>query len=148
MRLLFGHDKAVAEFVAERAPLERPDFGPCIGIGVLDDMGCLLGGVCYHNFKDRYGTAEISAAAVSPLAFSPGIVREVLSFPFLRLAGINRIWAQTSIRNQRVQKLLKGVGFHPEAVLNSHYGAGHHARLYRLLRSDWAARYQPLSKAA
>lgn len=147
-RLLFGHDKAVADFVANLAPLERPEFGPCVGIGVIDASGCLISGAVYHNYKERYGTVEFSGAAISPLAFSPGTVRAVLSFPFLNMAGINRIWAQTSIRNLRAQKLLKGVGFHPEAVLNGFYGEGHHARFYRLLRSEWEDRYPPLRKAA
>lgn len=148
MRLLFGHDKAVADFVAERDPMGVPDFGEYVAVGVLNASGGLIAGAVYHGFKERYGTLEFSGAAISPLAFTPGTVRAILSFPFLRLAGINRIWAQTSIRNLRAQKLLKGVGFQPEAVLNSHLGPGHHARLYRLLKSEWEERYPPLRMAA
>lgn len=140
-RLLFGHDKTVAEFVAERLPNERPAFGPLAAIGVIDAQGCLIAGAVYHGFQERYGTLEFSGAAISPLAFSPGIVRAVLSFPFETLAGINKVWAQTSLKNLRSQRLLKGVGFVQEAILNSEYGADHHACRFRLLRSDWEHRW-------
>ena len=148
MRLLFGHDKAVADFVAGRDPVGIPDFTGCVAIGVLDASGCLIAGAVYSAWKPRYGTLEFSGAAVSPLAFSPGTVRAILSFPFLRLSGVNKVWAQTSVRNLRAQKLLKGVGFTPEAVLNGELGLGHHARRYRLLRSEWAARYGEVRLAA
>lgn len=147
MRLLFGHDKAVADFVAERDPMGVPDFGACVGIGVIDASGCLIAGAVYSAYKPRYGTLEFSGAAISPLAFSPGTVRAILSFPFQRLSA-QKIWAQTSIRNLRAQKLLKGVGFTPEAVLNSELGPGHHARRYRFLKSEWAERYGDLALAA
>lgn len=148
MRLLFGHEETVTRYVAERTDRLFEDFEHPTGIGVINNSGALIAGAVYHGFKERYGTLEFSGAAISPLAFTPGTVRAILSFPFLKLAGINRIWAQTSIRNLRAQKLLKGVGFQPEAVLNSHLGPGHHARLYRLLKSEWEERYQPLRMAA
>lgn len=147
MRLLFGHDRAVADFVAERDPVGTPDFTDCVAIGVLDASGCLIAGAVYSAWKPRYGTLEFSGAAVSPLAFSPGTVRAILSFPFLRLSA-QKLWAQTSIRNLRAQKLLKGVGFTPEAVLKSELGPNHHARRYRLLRSEWAERYGEIRLAA
>ena len=137
--LLFGHDTAVADFVARLAPLENPHFGGCIAVGVLNAEGGLIAGAVYHNHRPSFGTLEFSGAAVSPLAFSPRTVRAILSFPFLRLSKVNKIWAQTSLRNLRANKLLKGVGFTSEGVLNAHYGIGHHGRLYRMLRSEWAA---------
>lgn len=139
-RLLLGHDKDVADFVAPLLPLPT-EFGDFVSIGVLDDRGCLIAGIVYHNYIARYGTLEFSGAAISPLAFSPGTVRACLSFPFLRLVNVQKLWAQTSLRNLRAQKLLKGVGLIPEAVLNSEFGPGLHARRYRLLKSEWMARY-------
>ena len=134
--LMFGHDKAVADFVAGHAPLEVPDFGSgYVGIGILNATGGLIGGVVYHDHRPRWGTVQLSGAAVTPKAASTRHAFEIISFGFGQL-GVQKIWTQSGRSNTRALRLLKWAGFRQEAVLAHEYGDEHCVRM-RLLRKEW-----------
>jgi hypothetical protein len=64
---IFGHDEAVARFVADLIPECRlRGFGKCRAIGIADAEGKLLGGLVYRNWCPEVGTIEISGAAGKP----------------------------------------------------------------------------------
>ena len=62
---VYGHDEAVAHFVAQLIPESRArGLGKCKAIGVVDEAGNLLGGLVYHKGFPEVGTIRISSAAV------------------------------------------------------------------------------------
>jgi RimJ/RimL family protein N-acetyltransferase len=139
LKLLAGHDATVAEFVANLSPIERPEWGPYCAIGIIRDDGALVAGVVLSNWREQFRTIEFSAAAVSSTAFRPRIVAELGDFIFGKLDAY-RVWARTSIRNDRAQSALAKVGFIREAVSAHWYGPTHHATLWRYLRPQWESR--------
>jgi ribosomal protein S18 acetylase RimI-like enzyme len=138
--VLVGHDREVAEFVAKLAPIARPDWRDFhSAVGVVDNAGRLVAGVVLSNYRPQFSSVEISAAAVSSHAFSIGIVNALGAYVFRQLS-INRVEARTATDNERAKRLLRGVGFKPEAVHADWYGPRRHAAVYRLLKADWERR--------
>ena len=117
MRLLTGHDATVAEFVARLAPVEVPVWTNMVAaIGIIRDDGALVAGVVLDDWRPDFGTLQLSAATVSSFAFRPQIVAEIGDIIFGKRNGVYRLWARTSIRNERAQSVLSGIGFTREAV--------------------------------
>ncbi len=140
--LLFGHTEAVAKFVAERAPIERPAWPVhCHGVGVLRGDGALIAGVVFATDRPEFAAWEMSAAAISSLVFSIEIVNALGAFAFRQLPQVNRVWARTSTDNKRARALLKALGFTEEGVNACHYGPGRHAVIARLLRPEWERKF-------
>lgn len=146
MKVVPGHDRAVEEFVSSRAPLEEPQFGPCVTLAILDTKGRLVGGIVYHNYRPRWQTIELSGAIDSWAAASPQTAREVLAFAFEKL-GVQKIWTQSGLSNTRALKVLRAYGFTKEAILAHEYGPEHCVRM-RLLRRDWMRERGQFRKAA
>ena len=62
---VYGHDEAVAHFVAQLIPECRElGFGNCKAIGVIDDRGHMIAGLVYNHYNPQAKTIEISAAAL------------------------------------------------------------------------------------
>ena len=140
-RLLTGHDEDVARFVADLAPIERPKFEPPFwGFGVLKEDGSLVAGIVFSDWKPSFSTIEVSAAAVSSYGISTQIVTTMYGFVFGQL-DVFRIFARTSSRNAKAQKMLRHVGYTPEAVQGHYYGPNHHAACWRLLRPEYERKW-------
>lgn len=146
--LLVGHDETVAKFVAGLSPLERPIWwGQYHAFGVLRGDGALIAGVVFSDHRPQFGTVELSAAAVSSFAFGPQIIEALGDFAFGKLE-VFRVWAKTSLQNERAKRLLRGLGFTQEAVLSHHYGHVH-ACQWRVLKPEWERKWTPeVQKAA
>jgi RimJ/RimL family protein N-acetyltransferase len=135
--LLVGHDDAVARFVAQFAPVERPLFvPPYFAFGVLKENGSLVAGVVFSDWKPDFRTLELSVAALSYASFSTQIVSALGDFAFGQLNAF-RIFARTESRNRRAQNLLRHIGFTQEAVQGHYYGEGKHASCWRLIKPEW-----------
>jgi hypothetical protein len=62
VRLLEGHDQAVADFVARLSPIERPVWEPGFrAFGVIRDDGALVAGVVFSSWRKEFATVELSA---------------------------------------------------------------------------------------
>lgn len=150
-RLLYGHDQVVLDFVADRAPIERPVWRDvAAAIGILRDDGALIGGVVISEYSPQFARAELSVAVIGSYAASTQIVREIGSLAFGQLA-IFRLFARTSDRNWRAKRALKALGFRQEGIKVHHYGLGNHAADWRVIRPEWEARWgqiEALQKAA
>lgn len=133
MKLIFGEDKAVAEWVKRRLPTVS-DFGPCTGIGVAKD-GKPIAGVIYHMYDDHFKTMMVSIAADSPRWASRGIILALLHYPFEQLQ-IRKLWSVMAMSNQRAIRFNKGIGFRQEAILARHFGKDH-AVVTRMFRADY-----------
>lgn len=93
------------------------DFGPpemTIPIGIVRS-GELLAVAVWHNFRGT--NIEVSFAADSPRWATKQSVRFVIGFPFWYIPGVRRVSAICEQRNKRVRKLLRGIGFREEGVL-------------------------------
>lgn len=138
--LLEGHDEAVAQFVADFSPIERPVFAPGYrAFGVLRSDGQLVAGVVLSDWRPQFRTIELSAAAVSSFAFGPQIVAAVSAYVFEKLE-VHRVWAKTALKNERAKRMLRGLGFIQEAVISHHYGPRSHACQWRVLKPEWENR--------
>lgn len=134
---LIGHDEAVARFVAEQSPLERPVWPPGYrAFGVLKGDGALVAGVVFSDWRPQFQTLEMSAAAVSSKAFSIEIVIALGDYVFRQLPTY-RLWARTAETNVRARRMLRRLGFVEEGVSAHHYGPNRHARTARLLKHEW-----------
>lgn len=140
MRLLFGHDQIVSEWVRQRIPAMPRDFGPSSAIGVTDESGQPLAGVVFHDYQETFRTIQLSAAADSPRWATRHIVGTILRYPFIQL-GVNKVWTATQHTNRRALKFNEGVGFIREGTLKDHFGPGIHAVICRMLAPDYAGRY-------
>lgn len=147
MRLLFKQDKRVAEFVAKLAPIERPDFGKFVAVGIVDSGENLVGGIVFHGYSPQCGRIELSGAITTPKAASIRIARAILAYPFGQL-GVSKVFCQTAHTNVRARRVMKGFGFREEGTLAHHYGPGRHAIFMRMLRSEWEQKHGQQKLAA
>lgn len=140
MRLLFGQDAAVADWVRRHIPHMATDFGPSSAIGVTTEDGQPLAGVVFHDYQPAYGTIQLSAAAISPRWATKRIVGRMLRYPFMELK-VNKVWTATEQKNERALKFNKGVGFMPEATLRHHFGRKNHAVICGMMDFEYRERY-------
>lgn len=146
MKLLFGHDREVAHFVAlniphlrERIPYFPPGevFGQSVAIGVLDGAGALIAGVVYHNYDPFIRNIEISCAAATPRWGNREIFRALLRYCWLG-ANCRRVTATAPKRSTSTRRFLEGLGFRREGSIR--FGAGdQNSIVYGLLREEWEA---------
>jgi RimJ/RimL family protein N-acetyltransferase len=135
MRLVFGADKEVADWVAAQIPhLQGGSFGPCSAIGVVDNE-ILVAGVVYHDYQQSCKTIQLSMMASTPRWAQRGIVRALLHYPFMQI-GVQKVWTTTPHTNERAIRFNKGIGFKQEAVLARHFGEAH-AVICRMFRKDY-----------
>jgi RimJ/RimL family protein N-acetyltransferase len=146
VRIVYGADPAVAAWVADRAPLERPHFEKYATVAILDSQGRLCGAVVYHDYRPNWRTVQLSGASDCWVTAGPQTARDILAFAFEKL-GVQKIWTQSGLSNARALKLLRAYGFIKEAVLAHEYGDEHCVRM-RLLRRDWERGRGQVRKAA
>jgi hypothetical protein len=108
---VFGHDEAVAAFVAQLIPECRErGFGKCRAIGVVDETG-LLGGLVYRNWCPEVGTIEISGAALPGTNWlSRRTVQIMYDYPFYQ-CGCQMVIKTTMADNEIVLRIMAAVGF-------------------------------------
>ena len=137
MKLVFGHDKAVAEWVGRRI-MGYGDFGPCVAIGVADG-NTPIAGIVYHMWAPDFRTMQVSMAADSPRWAQRGIIRAMLHYPFEQ-QGVRKLWSVIASNNERALKFNKGIGFRQEAMLYRHFGE-HNAIVTRMFDKDYHRLY-------
>lgn len=139
MKVLFGYDAAVADWVAARiAHVGRGEnFGPCAAIGVIDAAGRLLGGVVYHNWQESTGNIELSFAADTPRWLTRRIIGELLRYPFWQL-GCIRVTGVTPRKATSARRFLDKFGFKREGLVRKGFG-NDDAVISGLLRTEWEA---------
>jgi RimJ/RimL family protein N-acetyltransferase len=109
---IFGHDEAVAQFVASLIPECRErGFGKCRAIGIADAEGNLLGGLVYRNWCPEVGTIEISGAAVPGTNWlSRRTVQVMYDYPFYGV-GCQMVIKTTMADNEIVLRIMAAIGF-------------------------------------
>lgn len=131
MNLLFGHDKAVADWASQQfgSPLRNWYFA----IGLIDNEGLLRGAASFHDFNG----SNIEICFYGPGAMTPSAVRGLMKFAFVELKA-NRITARTPRQNKAVIRALPKFGFRCEGVAKRYFGATKRldAIMFGLLKAD------------
>jgi len=146
MKLIFGHDEALAQWAASRiSGMTKDGFGPCRAIGVAagDTIDSeLYAAVVYHGFVDseNWRIMHISIAARSPAWAAKGVIRALLSVPFEQYQ-INKLYSIMSAKNTRAIRFNEALGFKRETFLRHHFGQDHHGVVTYMLRPTYFLRY-------
>lgn len=137
MRLVYGHDQQVAEWVAARIPQmeSAADFGFCSAIGVVREDGTPLAGVVYSNYVPRHRSLEMSFASASPRWLTKNLIQKLMSYPFDQL-NCQRVTALTPRRAASARRFLDTFGFKREGLVRRGFGDDD-AVISGLLKREW-----------
>lgn len=131
MRLVFGEDVAVADWVGDR--LGVLIVPPYTALGVIDARGALRGGAVFND----YNGSNIEVTIAGPGAMQRGVLRAGFHYVFAQL-GCERVSAKTRRSNAVMRKMLPRLGFRWEGLARRYYGParGDDACLYGMLKAD------------
>ena len=127
LRLIFAADgddrfnASIANWVKSKTDMNRQLIpGTFYAIGVVSDRngGQFVAGLLFHDYG-KVGTGgkiEVSMAAESARWAQKGIIRALLSYPFVQL-GCHVLIATTSLGNKRTRKFLTGLGFEERGTI-------------------------------
>ncbi len=116
-RLLFDHDKAVAEWVSKKLDCEIHKV--LAAIGVLDKEGVLVGGAVLHDHT-RY---DVELTYFGLNTFTPTMVRAIAYTVFV-YARLNRVSLTIARKKKRLRKVVGKFGFSYEGIRRRYYGLG------------------------
>jgi RimJ/RimL family protein N-acetyltransferase len=130
--LLFGHDQAVAEWVARQAG-QKPFSAPFNAFGIVDDNGRLTGGFVFTGFNGHNIELSLAGRTVA----TRGAMAAVLSYVFAQL-GCSRMQMHTRCKGaKRVRRQIAKLGMKYEGVARRFYGR-EDAACYALTIDDLA----------
>jgi RimJ/RimL family protein N-acetyltransferase len=109
MDLLYGHNEAVAAWVAAHIPGCERGFDKPVSIGVVEDER-LIGGTCFHNYNPEAGVIEMSSAGTSARWLSRPMLKAIFGYVFDQL-GCQLVVMRVSERNSRMIKIAEKFGF-------------------------------------
>ena len=115
--LVYGHDDKIAKWTAGLIP-HVDEFEKYIGIGYLSNDR-LIAGFIFNDYHSKFGTIQLSMAALSPMWARKEVIAEVLRYPFEQLGCYNA-----------------HIGFRKEAILAHQFGK-RHCVMMRMLRPDY-----------
>jgi len=111
LKYVYGKDDIIAAAVARWIqPQQLRSFGKCRAIGVVNELGMLIGGIVYNQFDPESGTIEMSCAAVTPRWLSRRTMMVMGGYPFLEL-GCQMVITRTPATNLSGLRILRACGF-------------------------------------
>jgi len=137
MRLLFGHSDAVEAFVASLIPRCADGFGPCQGIGVIDNDGRLVAGWVWHGWDPSAETMEFSGASLTPHWMTRDILHGLFGYAFDEV-GCQMVLTRNSEGNKRLHRQLARYGFTRWDVPRL-FGRGENGVFWTLTDDAWRA---------
>lgn len=141
MQLIFGHDAAVADWVAAQISHvpSGASFGPLAAVGVARGHD-LVAGAVFHNYLPDHNIGELSFAAITPRWATRGVIRAILHVPFCQY-GWRRLTAVTAHDNDAAQRLLSGLGFRREGTVREMFSSSprRHGVVFGMLPKEYAA---------
>jgi RimJ/RimL family protein N-acetyltransferase len=129
--LVYGQDKRVRDWVAERIGENLDDAEVAIGI---EEDGELIAGVAYNMYT--------GAAICMNVAATPGkrwttkeFMYAFFAYPFIQLK-CRRVTGLVRMSNEAAKKFDEHVGFIQEGVIREAFEDGEDAILYGMLKSE------------
>lgn len=115
MRLVFGYDNAVAEWVGKN--LGVTIYPPFTAIGGTHDGLTLCSGVVFNC----YNGSNIDITMYGPHGLTRGAISIVYQYVFDQLK-VNRLTALTRRSNKRMRQILPRLGFRYEGISARYFG--------------------------
>jgi RimJ/RimL family protein N-acetyltransferase len=142
--LLTGNDEIFAKWCGKRIPnVGEAGFGPCRTVAVATGKEAsdrIMAVFVFHDYQPKFGTVQLSGAAIDSHWVSRSTVRGILAVPFLQYR-CHLVWSIIPHTSERVIRLAKALGFKQEAILKDRFGRGTHAVIVRLEHRDYEKRY-------
>ena len=115
MRLLWGQETIIAEYVGETFPVVEQRGGLRFrhGVGIVDRDGKMVGAVVISEFRGHDGILNIF---LERPVLTPRMLREMFGFVFRRLL-MKRVTAHCQKKDRRARKLVEGIGFRFEGTM-------------------------------
>lgn len=135
MRLLYGHDQTVADFVQKLIPRCTEGFGNCKAIGVLDSEGQLIGGMVYSGWDPHSQTIEMSGASLNKKWLTKKTLQAMFDYPF-EVAGCQMVVMRNSENQKALHRMLRAYDF-KEYKIPRLYGRDEAAHFWTLTDDDW-----------
>lgn len=136
MRLVYGYDQIVSNWVAARIPnMGGLPFPPSTAIGVVDNNDQPIGGVVFTNHQPQYGSIDISCASITPRWLTKRLIRGIFAYPFGQLK-VGRVTAITPRTATSSRRFLEQFGFKLEGLVRRGFGTDD-AVVYGLLAEEW-----------
>jgi RimJ/RimL family protein N-acetyltransferase len=110
VKILHGHSQDVEQFVAGLIPRCSDGFGPCYGIGIINNDNLLVAGFVFHGWDTPAQTIEFSGASITSKWMTRKVLHGIFSYAFDFL-GCQMIMTRNSARNKRLHRQLKSFGF-------------------------------------
>lgn len=131
MRLVYGRDEEVAEWVGKQLMKDAEAFKPCVAVGIERD-GQLIAGVVYNNYQPNL-LIEMSIFSVDSKWASRHNLKALFHVPFTQY-NLRRIQALCSAKDEGVQMFLKRLGFTHEGTHPCAYHDGGTALSFGMLK--------------
>lgn len=133
--LLYGADQIVIDLVRRNIPdMGERNFSHPVGIGVVR-KGQLVGGAIYHDYRERDGDIEMSAAFLTPAWCLPQTLRDLFAYPFTQLDCV-RMTTMTTRKNKAARSFDERAGFKLEGVLRKAFNKKNDIMIYGMLREE------------
>ena len=131
MKLLYGHDKVVADWASKQ--FAKPLQNWYWALGIIDKDGILVGAATFHDYNE----SNVELCFWGPDTLRLNIVRGIMAFCFHTLK-VNRITCRTPRQNKVVIQGLPKLGFRMEGVMKHYYGPVKRldAIMFGLLKAD------------
>lgn len=137
MRLLFGHSKEVAAFVASLIPGMARGFGNCQAIGIIDGDGALVAGLVYHNWEPEAGIIELSGAAIVRHWCGRHVMQFMYDYPFVD-CGCQMLVQRNSAKNEHLNRQNRRMGYN-EIRIPRGKGRNEDLIVFTFTDDQWAA---------
>jgi RimJ/RimL family protein N-acetyltransferase len=139
LRYVYGHDKIVADFVAQMIPHVRArGFGRCKTIGVIEEDGKLIAGLVYHDWDPEAERISMSGAALPGKQWlTRETIRRMSSYPFHQ-CRCQMVVMTVPADDERLQRQLAVYGFR-FILFPRMFGRERDGVVCRLTDDVWAA---------
>ena len=127
-KLIYGHDRAIANWVSDKLKMSGEWMGDHVAIGVIKNNQ-LIAGVVYYAY--RWPNIEMACASESPRWLNKKNLFAFFKYPFYQL-GCKRVTSIVDVDNERAIKFNEKLGFIRECTLKDANPSGD-AHLYRML---------------
>lgn len=140
MRLVFGRDAEVIDWVAQRVSyFSKEALGPCVAIGLERDGKLAAGIICSSMTLDPAGKPNdmefTIAHDMGGGLVGPGVLRALFGYVFGQ-AGCRRITTYIAGDNERSRSTVERMGFKQEGRLRDGIGPGLDLFIYGLMRDE------------
>lgn len=131
MKLIYGQDEPIAEWVGLQLAKDIEAFKPCKAIGI-ERNGELIAGVIYNNYQSGL-LIEMSIASLDKRWATRHTLRALFAYPFIQL-NLKRVQTLCSAKEEGVIMFNKRLGFQLEGAHREAWHAGGDALSFGMLK--------------